>query len=365
MIFGLNDSQKYAKSICDYLKLEISLHTEKSFADGEQYLKSNVSVRDADVYVISSLYRDSLSVGDKLMNLLYFIGSLKDASARHVTFIAPYIGFRQDRKTESRAPVTTKYMAQALESVGVDRVLTIDVHSLAAFQNAFRIPVDNLDTTRLFVDYLTNSTAKGHAFGFYENTKMVANYNREIIAADLTIVAPDIGGLTRCGLMQHALNKRIQRMCKQINEKIDEQVSQHEMGLTKTLTTDKKLQPKEIPLAIFDKRRVDGDVVGSRILGDVKGRKVLIFDDLIASGSTIAKAAKAVEDAGGEIYKICATHGQFIEKAMEKLAPWKDRIVCTDTIKSEMPNVIPTAQFVGKAIKITHEGESISQLLEC
>lgn len=344
-IFGLSGSESYVDSMIPYFRNVLTIdkrtqHTIKYFADGECYIKSNENVRDADVYVVSSLYTDSKrSVNDKLVELLFFIGSLRDASAKNVSLVMPYFGFaRQDRKTESRAPITTKYIAQALESVGVSRVMTIDVHSLAAFQNSFRIPVDNLDSTRLFVDYLTNVPSFPRAIRDHYHHR-----DQKFIDADLAILSPDIGGLSRCGLLQKALSKRIGEI--------------------------RQRMPVEIPLAIFDKRRINGEVVGSRIIGDVKGKRVLIFDDLIASGTTIAKAAKAVLEAGGYIERICATHGQFTADSIDNLGELSRELVVTDTIQSKvgpyMSNVINTASFVAEAIRRTHSGGSISELLEC
>jgi ribose-phosphate pyrophosphokinase len=222
-----------------------------------------------------------------------------------------------------------------LEAVGVDRVLTIDVHNLASFQNSFRIPVDNLAATRLFIDHLTGCPSfprmiKDH----YHRRK------QEFLDLDLVVLSPDIGGMPRCGLFQRALAKRISEICQR--------------------------PPKEIPLAIFDKTRVDGEVRGSRIIGNVKDKDVLILDDLIASGSTVAKAYDAVVSEGGRVYAICATHGQFTSK---KLVADKSLIV-TDTV-TQIPvgfsnlDVISTIQFVGEAIQRTNSGGSISDLLEC
>jgi len=362
-VFGLGSSKKYAAKVCEYLGIECSSHVENCFDDGETYIKSTENVRDADVYVISSLHSDSKSldksqtVSEKLINLLWFIGSLKDASAKRITVVTPYLGFaRQDRKTESRAPITTKYMAQVLEAVGANRVLTTDVHSLAAFQNSFRIPVDNLDATRLFVDHLTGVPSFPAAVKDWYHLR-----NKDVLDLDLAIVSPDNGGLNRCGLFQKALANRIGEI--------------------------KQTAPQEIPLAIFDKRRVNGKVEGSRIIGDVKGKQCIILDDLIASGSTIIRAAEAVDKAGGEVYAVCATHGQFTDsRAIIKMmghqigSAWIDtsdahkalvkNLIVTDSINQTdnfygSLTLIDTARFIGEAIKRTHAGGSISDLLEC
>lgn len=334
VVFGLNGSQPYARKIASFLDMGLTPNEEEYFEDDESYIKSiggrEGNVRDKDVYVIAGFYSDKKrSINEKFVDLLFFIGSLRDASARRITAVLPYMGYaRQDRKTESRAPITTKYVAQAFEGLGLDRVLTIDVHSLAAFQNSFRIPADNLDTVRLFTDFLCGSD-EGNI-----DDPLQPGSN------DLVVLTPDIGGLTRNARYQAALEKRLK-----VN----------------------------IPLAVFDKRRVEGVVQGSRIIGDVKGKRVILFDDMIASGSTVAKASEAVEAAGGRIYAVCATHGLFTGDAQKKLSGVK-RLVITDTIPpfrldlaawGNRLQIVPTARFVARAIRRTHEGGgSISDLLE-
>lgn len=364
LVFGLNDSQERAVVVAKQLSNMLGspdtpgrflgIHTEKHFEGGESYLKSNDNVRGADVYVVASLFSSKAhSVNEKLVDLLWFIGSLKDASANKITAVIPFMGYaRQDRKTESRAPITTKYMAQVLEAVGVNRVLTIDVHSMSAFQNSFRIPVDNLDATRLFVDHLTGWRS------FRAPQEQIVN--KEFLDLDLAVVTPDHGGIGRCDLFKRALSKRIAQITKQ--------------------------SPKEIPLAIFDKIRVNGQVQGSQIIGDVKNKHVIIYDDLIASGSTIVKSVDAVLAAGGKVYAVCASHGQFTEPpTIAKLlgvdrASWRSpdpafdtpskcgRLIVTNSINQNdnydgRLSVIDTSSFLAEAIKITHFGGSISDLL--
>lgn len=332
-VFGLGESKAYTKKICSYLStlgklFDMSSHQETYHDDGESYLKSNENVRDCDVYVISSLYTDKdHKVNEKIINLMWFIGSLKDASARRVTVIVPYMAYaRQDRKVKSREPIITKYMAKTFEAMGVDRLITVDIHNLSALQNSFRIPVDNLDCIKLFTDYLCDTQFDGEA-KLRENPE------------NLVVLSPDNGGINRCGMFQDALEKKL--------------------GV-------------EIPLAVFDKRRVEGKVKGSRIIGDVVGKRVLLFDDMIASGSTAVKAIKAATEAGGELFAFCATHGLFIGSANETLADVK-RLIITDTVstwrlseqmKSKV-KIVSTAKLMFNVIQRTHfEGGSISKLLE-
>jgi ribose-phosphate pyrophosphokinase len=354
LIFGLNGSKNYAKKVASYLDVKLSNQVEQRFDDGESYIKSNVNVRNADVYVIAGLYSDEKqSINEKLVNLMWFVGSLRDASAGRITVVSPYLGYmRQDRKTESRAPITTKYMGQVIQSVGVDRILTIDVHSLAAFQNSFRIPADNLDTVRLFTDYLVGGEIEGTSVDCYHPTPLCND------PSNIVTLSPDIGGIPRMGALQTALQKRLN-------------------GLLKT---DKI----EVPFAVFDKRRVETEsesldegerktkVLGSQIIGNVKGKRVIIYDDMIATGTTIGKAAQAVEEAGGEVFAVCTAHGLFTGEAEKRLANVKKLVIC-DTVPPWRLNpsnwdgrltVVSTTRLVAQAIKRTHEeGGSLSDLL--
>ena len=323
-IFGLNGSQQYAQKVANYLDLPLSLHTETRFEDGEIYVKSQENVRGKDVYIISSLYTDNnLSAGEKLTTLLFFIGSLKDASAGRITVISPYLSFsRQDRKTESRAPITTKYLAKLIETAGADRLLTIDVHNLSAFQNAFRIPTDNLEAKNLMIDCL-----------LHNNSWKLPD------AKNIVILSPDSGGMSRAKRFRESLEKRLQ--CSNC-----------------------------IDLAYVDKQRINGtEVIGDKIIGHVKDKQVIVLDDMISSGKTIDTARKAVESHGGLIWAVCATHGLFIGNANNYMRNL--RLLVTDSIppfrlnEKEMSiNVISTSTLVAKAIGRTHKGGSISQLLQ-
>jgi len=191
-LFGLNGNKSYAESIAKNLGVPLTPHREEYFEDGECYIQSDPSsfgnVRGCDVFVIQSLYSDEEeSVADKLQKLLIFIGSLHDASADRITAVVPYLGYaRQDRKTISRAPITTKYIAQLFEAVGCDRVLTIDVHNLAAAQNAFR---------KCKFDHL-------------EAKSVLAQYCADFISEDkIAVLSPDTGGLVRSTLFRNKLSK--------------------------------------------------------------------------------------------------------------------------------------------------------------
>lgn len=155
-LFALNSSHDFGTQVAKAVGIHLSKHEENDFDDGEHEAYSLENVRNQDVFVIQSLYADNeRSINDKLCRLLFFIGALKDASARRVTAVLPYLCYaRKDQKSEPRGPVTTRYLASMLEAVGADHVITIDVHDIPAYQNAFRIPSENLEARLLFADYL-------------------------------------------------------------------------------------------------------------------------------------------------------------------------------------------------------------------
>ena len=146
-LFALNATREFGERIASSLGIELGKHEEREFEDGEHKARALESVRGHDVYVVQSLYSDPhQSVNDKLIRLLFFLGSLRDAAAERTTAVLPYLCYaRKDRKTKARDPVTTRYLGQLLEAVGVDRVITLDVHNLAAYQNAFRCFSEHLE----------------------------------------------------------------------------------------------------------------------------------------------------------------------------------------------------------------------------
>lgn len=333
-LFALNGSKKYAQSVSDWLELPLAVHEEKHFDDGESYIKSDTNVRNSDVYIIHSFYSDGLQkIDEKFANLLFFIGSLKDASAQRISIVSPYFGYsRQDRKDRSRAPITTKYIAIHLEAAGAHRLLTMDVHNKSALDNAFRIPTDNLEWKKLLVDYLCGGVDMD---GFF-----VKNHIDEPLCKNpenLAVLSPDIGGMERAEQLRVLLEQRLK-----VN-----------------------VEP-----AIFNKRRINGNVTGKRIIGDVKDKRVILIDDIIASGSTVKLASETVESMGGKMFAVCATHGLFSGEAVNNLANMKRIIISdsistnhlADTFKSKL-NVVETTEMISKAIRITNEGGSISKLL--
>lgn len=321
-LFGLNATKEYAREVAKHLDVELSKHVEEYFADHEAYLRSEVNVRDCDVYVIQSLYNGpDESLADKLTKMLFFIGSLRDASVRRVTAVIPYLPYqRQDRKTESRAPITTKYLAKQIEAAGADRLLTMDVHNLSAFQNSFRIQTDALEAKNLMADYVADK---------YKHTTGVT---------DLVVLSPDSGGMGRAKRFRQSLAKRLQQ---------------------------------EVGIAYLDKTHQGKVIQGHEIIGDVKHKSVIIIDDMISSGATLVESDKAIKRHEGKLWLSCATHGLFVGRVNENLSSL-DSIIVSDTIKpklneenSKKLHVISTARMFAQAIRRTHEeGGSISDLLK-
>ncbi len=333
-IFGLNGSKEYAREVAGYLNVEVTPHEERIFEDGEPYVKStdgiSGNVRGHNVFVIQSLYCDKEeSVCEKFLKLCIMCSSLKDASAHEVTAIIPHLAWaRQDRKTESRAPITTKYIARMLESCGIDRALFLDLHSLSAEQNAFNVPIDNLEAKNLFADWC--------ALKLIEENK----------TKKIRVLSPDSGGLGRCNRFRLALLNRLNSA----GVKLD-----------------------DIEIVIFDKLRIKGVVHGGRIIGDVEDSDVILLDDIISTGGTIASAYTAASNQGGRVFAICATHGLFCGKANEFLDKINAHIVVTDSVSPFRLNennfkklhVISTTKMMADAIMRIHSGSgSISQLLK-
>lgn len=335
-VFGLGGTREYAKGICKILGVDLTPHTEKSFEDGEAYMKSGPeyddtqlgNVRGHNVFVIQSLFTDTTeSVNDKFMKLCLMCGSLKDASAHEVTPIIPHLAYaRQDRKTESRAPISTKYVARILESVGITRVVMFDAHNLSAEQNAFNVPIDNLEGKRLFAKRCAERL-KG--------------------ATKVRVLNPDSGGLNRSTRFRNALVEEL-----------------------KELGADEAAD--DVAVVTFDKVRVKGVVEGGRIIGDVDDADVIAYDDMISTGSTMKKACKAVIAANGRVDCICATHGLFVGKANQVFDDLNATILVADTVDPFRLNasnrakleVLSTKEMVASAIMRIHSGTgSISELL--
>ncbi|MCL7422460.1 MAG: ribose-phosphate pyrophosphokinase [Methylobacter sp.] len=319
-LFALSETRALGASIGAALGIPLTPHEERDFEDGEHKTRPLESVRGCDVFVIQSLYSEpGKSVNDKLCRLLFFIGALKDASARTVTAVLPYLGYaRKDRKTKTRDPVTTRYMAQLLEAVGTDRVLTLDVHNLAAFQNAFRCPTDHLEAKKLFVEH----------------------FAARITDAELVVVSPDVGGVKRAELFREALSQRLSRPAGS---------------------------------AFMEKQRSAGIVSGEALVGDVNGKTAIIIDDMISTGGTIARTAHACRGRGAQSVHAAASHGLFVGKADQVVAdPALDSLVITNTLPPfrldpelarNRLTVLDVSPLLADAIWHIHNSGSLVELL--
>lgn len=321
MLFTLNASRAFGERISQAIGVPLSAHEEREFEDGEHKSRPLVNVRGRDVFVVQSLYADvEQSVNDKLCRLLFFIGALRDASAGCVTAVVPYLCYaRKDRKTQPRDPVTIRYVASLFESVGTNRVLTLDVHNLAAFQNAFRCHTDHLEARSLFVRYFAPLVR-----------------NEEVV-----VVSPDVGGIKRAEQFRQALANAT--------------------GNT-------------VSSAFMEKYRSKGVVSGETIVGEVKDKVALIIDDLISTGGTILRTASACRQLGAKRVYAAASHGVFVGAANEVLANEAlDKVIVTNTIPPFRLNseaarskleVFDAAPFFAAAITRIHTGGSIVALLE-
>ena len=320
-LFALNSSRGFGEKVSAHLGIPLSNHEEREFEDGEHKSRPLVNVRGKDVFVFQSLYSDQQqSVNDKLCRLLFFIGAIKDASAGRVTAVVPYLGYaRKDRKTQPRDPVTTRYIGSFFEAVKTDHVITLDVHNLAAYQNAFSCQADHLEAKKLFVQYF-------------------APLVRD---AEVIVVSPDVGGIKRAEHFRQALSRVLDRA---------------------------------VSIAFLEKYRSKGIVSGEAIVGDVENRVVIIIDDLISTGTTLARAAKVGHDLGALKIYAAASHGVFVGAASHALADlFLEKIVITDTIppfrldpvlvKNKVV-ILDAAALFAEAIKRIHSGGSIVELLE-
>lgn len=320
LLFALDATRAYGELVARASGLALAAHEERAFEDGEHKVRPLVNVRNRNVFVVHSLYGEpAASVNDKLARLLFFIGALKDASAATVTAIVPYLCYaRKDRKTQPRDPVTTRYVAALFDAVGTDRIVTIDVHNLMAYQNAFRCRTDHLEATTLFVDH----------------------FARTVGDDAVTVVSPDSGGVNRAERFAGALSRRLGR---------------------------------PVENAFVEKQRALGVVRGGALIGDVDGRTAIVLDDLIATGGTLVRSARAARERGARRVFAAATHGLFIGASVALLAdPALDALVVTNTVPPfRLPResigtkvlVLDSAPFVAAAIRRIDEGGSLVELM--
>ncbi len=311
-IFCGNSNPEFAKTVCKELGVNLGNGEVKTFADGEVSVSLFETVRGADVFLIQSTCKP---VNDNLMELLVMVDACRRASAGRITAVIPYFGYaRQDRKAKSRDPISAKLVANMLTAAGADRVLTMDLHA-SQIQGFFDIPVDHLLGNPTFVKYYLDK--------FPEN-----KYNHD----EFVVVSPDVGSVARARAFAAKVH----------------------MGL-----------------AIVDKRRQKANVCEvMNVIGDVKGKTCILFDDMVDTAGSLCNAANALVEVGGakEVYA-CATHGVLSGPAF-------DRIEASVIKELVVHNTIPLAQdcpckkikqldvapIFARAISHVHGGTSIADL---
>jgi len=318
-LFALAATAELGQAISRAMGQPLAEHEERSFEDGEHKVRPLDNVAGADVFVVQSLHSGpSESANDKLCRLLFFVGALRDAGAGRVTAVTPYLAYaRKDRRTKPNDPVTTRYVAQMFEAVGTDRVVSLDVHNPVAFENAFRCSTVMLTATPLFVDYV-----------------------RALNEERLCVVSPDTGGAKRAEFLRESLETALGR---------------------------------RIGKGFADKHRSAGVVSGDLFVGDVAGTTALIIDDLISTGNTLLRAAKAARRAGATRVLAFVTHGLFMDGAAQVISdPALDRLVVTDAVPAfrlkddtarQKVDVLAVAPLFAKAISRLRRGSVLTDLL--
>jgi ribose-phosphate pyrophosphokinase len=282
LIFALDRQERaFAEALARDLDTTLAPHEERGFEDGERKVRPLVDPRGGDAYVVHGLHAGPDDGADaKLVRLLMFIATLRDHGARRVSAVVPYLAYaRKDRQTKPWDPVSQRYIAQLFESVGTAQVMVLEVHNPAAFQNAFRIPTVHLEARHAFDAVVDGLVEDG----------------------PLVVASPDPGGTKRAQLWRESLEARLAR---------------------------------PVGFAMVDKRRSGGLVGGTQLLaGGVEGASVLLIDDLVATGTTLQLAARALRRGGARRVVACAAHGLFVGAASEVLAGDDlDAVVVTDSV---------------------------------
>ena len=306
-IFTGNANPALAKEICDYLGLPLGEAFVGRFNNGEVQIMIDESVRGKDVFIIQPT---SYPVNDNLMELMVMADALKRASARHITAVVPYYGYaRQDRKTRGREPITAKLVANLMQTAGITRLVTIDLHA-GQIQGFFDVPVD-------------------HLFG----ASILAKYINEKNMEDVIVVSPDLGGVTRARDLADRIGA---------------------------------------PIAIIEKKRPEPGVAKvMNLIGDVKGKNCIIVDDIVDTAGSLVEGAKALEQFGAKSVMAAVTHAVLTDPASERIANSNIKeLIVTNTMplpencKLENVTQLSVAPLLGEAImRIFHE-VSVSNLFD-
>jgi ribose-phosphate pyrophosphokinase len=297
-------NQNLAKEVSDYLNIPLSDAFVSRFSDGEVRVQINESMRGEDVFVIQSLCPP---INESIMELLLILDAIKRASAGRITAVIPYYAYaRQDRKDKPRVPISARLLADLITVAGAQRVVIVDLHS-PQIQGFFNIPVDNLHALGVHYDYL-----------------------KDKVDGETVVVSPDAGGVERARLLANKIG---------------------------------------CPIAIIYKRRPEPNVAEVLdLIGDVKGKRAIIVDDIIDTAGTVCAASELLLSRGASRVDVVATHGLLSGPAVERLRKSPiEEVVITNTIPAEHKNleklkIVSIAPLIGEAIRRIHEGESVSML---
>lgn len=307
-LFSGNSNKQLAQQIASVMNLELAKCEAGHFSDGETFVKIDEIVRGVDCFFIQST---SEPVNNSLMELLIAIDALRRASAGRITAVIPYYGYaRQDRKSKARDPITARMVADIIQTAGADRILTMDLHC-EQMEGFFSIPVDHMRGTPLLVKYYNDR---------FQNEK-----------DSVIVVAPDVGSVKRTRVFAESLN---------------------------------------LPMAIIDKRRPEHNVSEvMNIIGDIRGKKVIIIDDMIDTAGTVCNAADALISHGATSVFACCTHPVLSGPAIERIEKSSiEELLVLDTIALPLEKQISkikqlsVSSILGHAIHSIHNNESVSKL---
>ncbi len=301
LLFSLAEAHHITKPLAAALKVPLAPLEDRAFEDGEGKLRPPVSVRGEDVYIVQSLHGNAdRSVHDRLCRLLFLTATLRDHGAARISIVAPYLCYaRKDRRTKSRDPLTLRYIAQMIEALGCDRIVTLEVNNIMAFQNAFRCQTLHLDMGAVFADLVVEQLAD----------------------KPLCVMSPDPGGVKRAQLFRERLEARLE-------------------------------QP--VRFAFLDKRRSAGVRTGGVLSGDVAGARVLIVDDIIATGGTILTAAEVSRAHRAKDCIAIAAHGLFSDGSAALFQSSDISAICaSDSVATPAasPKIISAASPLADAIR--------------
>lgn len=306
-IFTGNANPELAKEICEYLGLPLGEAFVGRFNNGEVQIMIDESVRGKDVFIVQPT---SYPVNDNLIELLVMADALKRASARHITAVVPYYGYaRQDRKTRGREPITAKLVADLMQTAGITRLVTVDLHA-GQIQGFFNVPVD-------------------HLLG----ASILAKYINEKKMEDLIVVSPDLGGVTRARDLADRVGA---------------------------------------PIAIIEKKRPQPGVAKvMNLIGNVEGKNCIIIDDIVDTSGSLVEGAKALKEFGAKSVMACVTHAVLTDPACERIANSNIKeLIVTNTIslppEHKLPNItsLSVAPLLGEAIMRIFHDVSVSNLFD-